>query len=202
MALGDVGRISLAVVTLGILAFILGVVAENKKPAQGNPITGKGVVICKYPHDPTIQLGIWSIIFSFLSSVSGMVAIFFPYKGRSIPTNALWRSMALIVFLAIATVLSFLALALLMWVTITESLHRTHNIHNIGAACPTAKTGLFGGAAFLALDASLFWLICQMLTLNAREDYEDEEEDTKGQYGQVMATDYIPAAVAGVNPKV
>ena len=52
--------------------------------------------------------------------------------------------------------------------------------------CPTAKTGLFGGAAFLALDAALFWLVCQMLALNARADYLDED-DNKGEYGQVYA---------------
>lgn len=52
--------------------------------------------------------------------------------------------------------------------------------------CPTAKTGLFGGAAFLALDAALFWLVCQMLALNARADYLDED-DGKGEYGQIYA---------------
>lgn len=78
----------------------------------------------------------------------------------------------------------------MLWATITEGLHRTHNIHhNPDAECATAKTGLFGGAAFLALDAALFWLVCQMLTDNARADYL-EDEDPKGTYGQVLATDY------------
>ncbi|KAJ1691356.1 hypothetical protein LUZ63_015511 [Rhynchospora breviuscula] len=53
-----------------------------------------------------------------------------------------------------------------------------------------SKTGLFGGAAFIALDATLFWLVCQMLTLNARADYLDEDQDAKGHYGQVYGTDY------------
>ena len=86
---------------------------------------------------------------------------------------------------------SFLAEALMMWATITESLHRTQNVHHdLTTKCPTAKTDLYGGAAFLALDASLFWLIWQMLALNARADYEEDEEDIKGQYGQVLTTEY------------
>lgn len=84
---------------------------------------------------------------------------------------------------------SALALAMMMWVTITEGLHHSRNVHHdLGYQCPTTKTGLFGGAAFLALDASLFWFICQTLTLNARADYLDEE-DPKGEYGQVSVTD-------------
>jgi hypothetical protein len=54
----------------------------------------------------------------------------------------------------------------------------------------TAKTGLFGGAAFIALVAILFWLVCQMLSLNARSDYFDEDEDAKRPYGQVYGTEY------------
>ncbi|PKA54393.1 hypothetical protein AXF42_Ash000226 [Apostasia shenzhenica] len=45
--------------------------------------------------------------------------------------------------------------------TVTESLHRIHNKNkDMDYACPTAKTGLFGGAAFLFLDASLIWVVC------------------------------------------
>lgn len=78
----------------------------------------------------------------------------------------------------------------MLWATITESLHRSHNIHhNLDAECPTAKTGLFGGAALLALDASLLWLICMMLANNARADYL-EDDDPTGTYGQVVATEY------------
>lgn len=79
---------------------------------------------------------------------------------------------------------------MLLWATITEGHHRTSNIHHdMDTQCPTAKTGLFGGAAFLALDAALFWLVCQMLALNARADYLDEDDDDKGEYGQVYAAD-------------
>lgn len=90
----------------------------------------------------------------------------------------------------------------MMWATITEGLHRSRNVHhNLDTECPTAKTGLFGGAAFLALDAALFWLVCQMLTLNARADYL-QEEDSNGEYGRVYAT-ALDANVAGHQaPKV
>ena len=84
---------------------------------------------------------------------------------------------------------SALAFAMLLWATVTEGLHRSKNIHHdMNYQCPTAKTGLFGVAAFLALDASLFWLVCQMLVLNARADYLDED-DNKGEYGQVYAAE-------------
>ena len=113
---------------------------------------------------------------------------------------ALQRSPALVVFSAIVVALSFLAEGLMMWATITEGLHRTYNTHhNLETDCLTTKTGLFGGAAFLVLDTSLFWLIFQMLTLNARADYElDDDEDLKGKYGQVMAIDYNPGGAVHV----
>ena len=87
-------------------------------------------------------------------------------------------------------VLTVLALVMLLWTTISESLHRSRNVHrDLTTQCPTAKTGLFGGGAFLALDAALFWLVCQMLTLNARSDYLDED-DTKGEYVDVCTTEF------------
>lgn len=83
---------------------------------------------------------------------------------------------------------------MMIWATATEGFHRTRNVHhNLKTTCPTAKTGLFGGAAFLALDAALFWLVCQMLALNARADYL-EEDDPKGDYGQVL-TAVTPSGV-------
>lgn len=55
--------------------------------------------------------------------------------------------------------------------------------------CPTAKTGILGGGAFLSLDSTLFWLVALMLASNAREDYLDEIEG-KVQIGD--PDDYIP----------
>lgn len=68
-----------------------------------------------------------------------------------------------------------LAVALLLWPTITEQVHLKNNVHrDLSYECPTAKTGLLGGGAFLSLDSALLWLITLMLADNAREDFFDE----------------------------
>ncbi|KAK3140874.1 hypothetical protein QOZ80_5AG0406970 [Eleusine coracana subsp. coracana] len=189
MALSSPQRIALIVAFFGILAFVLGVVAENKKPAYGTPMKGKDVVICKFPNDPTIAMGSLSIVALVLAAIIGHVSIFHSYSGKSVPRGALFQSTSLSVFFVVAELVSALALAMLLWATVTEGLHRSNNVHqDMEYQCPTAKTGLFGGAAFLALDASLFWLVCQMLALNARADYLDED-DNKGEYGQVYAAE-------------
>ncbi|KAJ8526637.1 hypothetical protein K7X08_029114 [Anisodus acutangulus] len=75
-----------------------------------------------------------------------------------------------------------LAATLLLWPTISEQLHITWNIHhNLQTECPTAKTGLLGGGAFLSLDSALFWLVCLMLADNTRKDYFEETADLKGE---------------------
>lgn len=80
--------------------------------------------------------------------------------------------------LSICRVTTGLAVTFLIWPTFTEQLHLTHNVHrNLATECPTAKTGLLGGGAFLSLDSSLFWLVALMLAGNAREDYFDEIEE-------------------------
>uniref|UniRef100_A0A0E0DUD4 Uncharacterized protein n=1 Tax=Oryza meridionalis TaxID=40149 RepID=A0A0E0DUD4_9ORYZ len=55
------------------------------------------------------------------------------------------------------------------WVTASEVMHYVRNVHggDPGYTCPTAKTGVLGGAAFLNLNASLFWLLYLMLAGNA-----------------------------------
>ena len=94
--------------------------------------------------------------------------------------------------------------ALLLWATILESVHRSHNRHiTLVGSCPTAKSGLFGGAAFMALDSTLFWLICLMLTINVRADHFGyEDEDVKGTYDDVTTTEYGPALGAHIAPRV
>lgn len=79
---------------------------------------------------------------------------------------------------------------MLLWPTISEQLHLARNFHhNRKTTCPTAKTGLLGGGAFVSLDASLFWLVALMLAGNVREDYfRTEEKDIKGE-GEVPAAD-------------
>ncbi|KAK8474454.1 hypothetical protein V6N13_107761 [Hibiscus sabdariffa] len=179
-------RAALIVGFLGALSFVFGVVAENKKPAAGTPISGKGVVICKYPSDPSVVLGYLSVAFLILSSSAGYWSLFYPYKGKSVPHSVLFQSTGFFVFFNIALFTGGLAAALLLWPKITEQLHLTHNVHhNLATECPTAKTGLLGGGAFVSLDSALFWLVALMLADNAREDHFDKaEEDGKAEQSQ------------------
>jgi len=187
-----VKQMSLTVALFGVLSFIFGVIAENKKPEIGTPIAGKDVVICKYPTDLSVVFGFLSFAFLLVSTVAGFLSLFYPYKGKSLPQAALFRSTSFVIFFNISLLTAGLAAALLLWPTITEQLHLSRNVHrNLKTTCPTAKTGLLGGGAFVSLDASLFWLVALMLADNAREDYfEETEQDVKGEYGQVSAIDF------------
>ncbi|CAL9098201.1 hypothetical protein MUK42_13660 [Musa troglodytarum] len=185
MAFDQTTNIALSVLFLGSVSFAFGIVAENKKPPFGTPIQGKDVIICNFPDDPTVLLGTSSVVTLILAAIAGHVAIYFPYKGKSVPSNALFQNTTLLAFFILAEGVTFIALVMLVWTTVTEGLHRSRNVHHdLTTPCPTAKTGLFGGGAFLALDAAIFWLICQMLTMNARSDYFDED-DPIGEYGEV-----------------
>ncbi|CAA0814942.1 Protein of unknown function (DUF1218 [Striga hermonthica] len=173
-----VKQMSLIVATLGILSFVFGVIAENKKPAAGIPITGKGVVICKYPADPSVALGYLSIAFLIISGVAGCISLFHPYQGKSVPWAAFFQNKGFLVFLSVATATFLLAFAFLLWPTIQEHSHRVNNVHhNLETKCPTAKTGILGGGAFLSLDSCLFWLVALMLADNVRADYFEESDE-------------------------
>ncbi|XP_074286811.1 uncharacterized protein LOC141612011 [Silene latifolia] len=184
-------QMALLTTFFGVLSFICGVIAENKKPAAGTPIPGKGVVICKYPSDPTVVLGYISVAGLIISTVIGYMSVFYPYNKRAIPYGALFRSKTMLVFFNIAWLTAGLAAALLLWPTITEQFHLSRTVHyDMNYSCPTAKTGLIGGGAFVSLDSCLFWLICLMLTDNAREDYfEETDEAMKGGQSQVINVD-------------
>ncbi|XP_062164416.1 uncharacterized protein LOC133871075 [Alnus glutinosa] len=188
----SVRLMGMIVALCGVVSFIFGVVAENKKPAAGTAITGKGVVICKYPSDPTVVLGYLSVGFLIATTVAGYLSLFYPYKGKSVPQSALFRSTSFVVFFNIAIFTTGLAATMLLWPTIQEQIHQARNIHkNLGTDCPTAKTGLLGGGAFLSLDSSLFWLVALMLADNAREDYLDETgKEGVVEQGQVFIDDY------------
>ncbi|KAI4385808.1 hypothetical protein MLD38_003801 [Melastoma candidum] len=165
-------QMSLIVAFLGIVSFVFGVIAENKKPAAGNVILVKDAVICKYPSDPTVALGYLSAGFLIASTVAGYFSLFYPYKERSVPQAALFKNTTFFVFFNVALFSSGFALAMLLWPTITEQLHQFHNVHKaLDYTCPTAKTGVLGGGAFLSLDSTLFWLVALMLSNNAREDF-------------------------------
>jgi len=207
MALSQAGGFALLLTFPGLLAFVLGIIAENKKPTA-NQLTGNGgAVTCEYPKDPTIVLGVLSVVFLFVTAVLGGVALVFPYQGKRVPIGSLFKSKSLLTFTLLSVVIFLVAEALLLWATILESIHRHQFNGKVDptGACPTAKTGLFGGAAFLALDSTLFWLICLMLAVNARADHFDsfEEENLKGSYEDVgNANEYAPALGAHPNARV
>lgn len=69
---------------------------------MGTAIKGQGVVICKYPSDPTVALGILACLSLPVTAVLGLVAIYYPYNGKSVPSKALFRSTPLSVFYVIA----------------------------------------------------------------------------------------------------
>ncbi|KAG6485378.1 uncharacterized protein LOC122010574 [Zingiber officinale] len=195
MALEQSGKIGSFVTILGFLSFILAIVAENKKPPFGTPIQGKGVVICKFPSDPTVLVGSLSVVALVFTIIGGHVAVFFNYKGKVVSNNVLFGYSTLFVFFVIAEIVSTLAFAFLIWTVVSEGLHRSRNVHyDLTTQCPTAKTGMFGGAAFLALDAAILWLVCLMLTMNVRADHFEDEEVKKGEYGQAYATELVSQA--------
>lgn len=72
------------------------------QPSAGTAIPGKGVVICKYQSDPTVALGLLSVIFLAASAVAGFSSLFYPYKGKSIPQSVLLSSTSFLIFLNVA----------------------------------------------------------------------------------------------------
>lgn len=72
------------------------------QPAFGTPIQGKDVIICNFPDDPTVLLGTSSVVTLILAAVAGHVAIYFPYKGKSVPSNALFQNTILLPFFIVA----------------------------------------------------------------------------------------------------
>ncbi|KNA19930.1 hypothetical protein SOVF_056920 isoform A, partial [Spinacia oleracea] len=128
-------------------------------PIAGTPIAGKGVVICKYPSDPTLPLGYISLATLLISVVLGHKSVFFPYEKKAVPKNAIFGSTTMTVFFTIAWVTAALAATLLLWPIITQHLHLSNTVHHIpDYACPNAKTGLIGGGAFMSLNSALIWL--------------------------------------------
>ncbi|KAJ7298190.1 hypothetical protein O6H91_01G070300 [Diphasiastrum complanatum] len=208
MAVSKLGWATIVFTVPGIIAFALGILAENKKPGDDaiQLEQSNGITICHYPHDSSIALGILSIVFLFISTTLALVALFFPYHGKPAPVARLSQSILFVIFFLITLALYFTAEGLLMWATITESNHRKHNTHYQALdSCPTSKTGLLGGAGFLALDTTLFWLICMMLVVNSRsEHYAATElalENENGLYAQVN-TDYGPSMAGHFAAKV
>ncbi|KAG0567811.1 hypothetical protein KC19_7G163000 [Ceratodon purpureus] len=107
-------------------------------------------------------------------------------------------------YVSIVKLLFIVSEALLLWATILERVHRNHNHHGtLAGTCPTAKTGLFGEAAFMALDSTLLWLICLMITVNTRaDDFGYGGEDVRGNYADMPSADYGPALDAHITLKM
>ncbi|KAJ7569027.1 hypothetical protein O6H91_01G057900 [Diphasiastrum complanatum] len=204
MALRQIGWSTLFFTVFGLISFILGILAENMKPGGSNIqlIKTNNVAICHYPSDPSPLLGSLAIVFLFVSSSLAIASLFHPYDGKSIPQSAFWKSKLFIAFFVLSIALYVSAEALLIWATVTESTSVKNRRHSVLLeSCPSAKTGLFGGAAFLALDSTLFWLICMMLITNMHSDHFSENKDENDIYVKV-ATEYNPALAAHFVPKV
>ncbi|CAL5205086.1 unnamed protein product [Lathyrus oleraceus] len=184
-------QMALFVSFFGVVSFILGVIAEHKKPASGTPVAVKDGVSCKFPSDPTIPLGYLSIVFLIASTVVGYLSLFYPYKGKSVPQGVLFKHTTFLVFFNVALFTSGLAATMLLWPVIQEQIHRSGKVHpDADYACPTAKTGIIGGGAFLSLDSCLFWLVALMLADNVREDHFD---DGKGERNADYEDAYDPS---------
>ncbi|KAM6543780.1 hypothetical protein CsatB_008227 [Cannabis sativa] len=174
-------QMSLVVSSFGLVSFILGIVAENKKAQSGTPVHKKGSVICIYPSDPSIALGYLSFIFLLATTAAGYYSIFYPYKGKFLSQSIFFRSKTFIAFFNIALLTGGLGAAFTLWPTIEEQNFHKHKAYPITTEkCPTPKIGLLGGGALLSLDSTLLWLVALMLAINVREDfieYGDEGEN-------------------------
>ncbi|WJX09877.1 hypothetical protein P8452_00665 [Trifolium repens] len=174
-------KMSIIVIIFGIISFLLGIVGENKKPSMGVLVHGKDAMICNYPNDPTVIFGYSSIGFLVASSLMGLVSLFYSYNGTSVPPSALFKYTTFSIFSSLALTISILGGVMTLWPTMSEQHHWRHNLYSANVTsstkldCPTAKTGLMGGGAFLCLISSLFWLLSLMLVKNAREDYLEED---------------------------
>ncbi|XBJ10939.1 hypothetical protein VPH35_015707 [Triticum aestivum] len=151
MALRQSTRFRAATAFLGVLSFVLAVVAELKNPPYGTPIRGADVIVCRFPPDATVAaLGALSALVAACCAGIGAVSVFFPYDGRSIPRKALFDYTMLHVFFHLAIGVTVAGIGMTTWATATEA--HVRNVHrDLGYACPTAETGLLGAAAFLNL---------------------------------------------------
>ncbi|XP_066360713.1 uncharacterized protein [Miscanthus floridulus] len=184
MALSQSTQFVLVTALFGVLSFVLAVLAELKKPPYGTPIKGRDVVVCRFPPDPTVAL---SALAAACSAGLGALAVFFPYGGRRVPRKSLFAHTPLYVFFHVAVGVTAAGAGTTVWATATEAVHHVRNVHrDLAYACPTAKTGVLGGAAFL--DAMLFWIVCLMLGRNVREDYFDDHGGGYGGDGGVAGT--------------
>ncbi|XP_051220871.1 uncharacterized protein [Lolium perenne] len=179
---------ALIIFFFGVKAIIFGMVAENKLPVFGKSIiTGEdddSMVMCELPR-LSVAMGSLSVLSLLLTVLAGHFAVLYPYTGKKktahqpeIPRRALFRKTSLTIFFVMAELVSASALAMLFWATITEHANLRYMptmLPDGTLSCPsTAKTdGMFGGGALLALDATLMWFVCLLMSLEARANYLD-----------------------------
>ncbi|KAF4377244.1 hypothetical protein F8388_012345 [Cannabis sativa] len=173
-------QMSLVVSSFGLVSFILGIVAENKKAQSGTPVHKKGSVICIYPSDPSIALGYLSFIFLLQQQQLAITQSFIHTK-ENFFHNQSSLGANIYAFFNIALLTGGLGAAFTLWPTIEEQNFHKHKAYPITTEkCPTPKIGLLGGGALLSLDSTLLWLVALMLAINVREDfieYGDEGEN-------------------------
>lgn len=82
--------------------FSLMLSALNLQPPAGTPVPGKGVVVCKYPYDPSVALGYSAFALHVACMIAGLYSLFYPYKGKDVPKSALFQNKGFFAFFAIA----------------------------------------------------------------------------------------------------
>ncbi|EPS65051.1 hypothetical protein M569_09730, partial [Genlisea aurea] len=165
------------VMILGAGSFVFGILAEHLKPPGGVPTQRNGFVFCSFPSDRSVFLGYASTALLMAATVAGYFSVFYPYDGKSIPRAAVFSSGWCSTNIYVAVASAILGIVFLLWQSIEEQLHRTMNVHkDLNYDCPTAKTGLFGGGAFVSLNSALFWLMALLIVTNVREDYFETTE--------------------------
>ncbi|XBI23154.1 hypothetical protein VPH35_064086 [Triticum aestivum] len=172
----------------GAETIVFGILAEDRNPffSSSGTIIGDGYARCRFPN-LTSTMGGLSVVSLLLTILAGHLAVFYPYAtnntnqqpAAAVPLLALFRSTSLVVFFLVAELVSASALAMLYGATIRQ----THVVNylvlrlaydgTIRCRSTVTTDGHFGGGALLAMEATLMWLLCQLLALEARANYLD-----------------------------
>lgn len=84
------------------ICFSLVLSALDLQPPAGTPVPGKGVVVCKYPSDPSVALGYSAVAFHVVLMIAGSYSLFYPYKGKHVPKSALFQNKGFLAFFGIS----------------------------------------------------------------------------------------------------
>ncbi|XP_057431295.1 uncharacterized protein LOC130724139 [Lotus japonicus] len=160
---------------LGVVSFILGIVAGRKNLVGRTPILlYDGIVTCMCP-PVSVVFAYLSVAFLIAFTKFGYISVFYPYKGKSVPHSEMFKHSTFTTFFHIAFFSSGVASYVLLRSTLItggELAHLTINIHNGPIyECPTAKIDILEVGAVLSLLSSMLWLVALMLAGNAREEF-------------------------------